>query len=190
VPATSRSRPLLKGGVIMENTKILIPQEKLQIRIQELAAQISQDYHGHNLLLIGILKGAFMFMTDLSKALWGYGLTDFETDFLSISSYHGSTESSRNPRIDFDTRINVQGRHILIVEDIIDTGHSLASLQGLLAQRQPASLKTIVLLSKNSRREIEVPIDYIGFEVEGWVEGYGLDSDEKGRGRPEIIVRA
>ena len=168
-------------------TKELISASELSIEIDNLAAQIKVDYTNKEVVLAGVLKGSYIFLADLSRSLWQQGLKDFEVDFLGISSYGKDTESSKNPQITKDLSIDIRNRHVLIVEDIVDTGYSLEALRGLLGQRHPLSLKTVVLLSKTNRREIKVPVEYIGFEVSGWVEGYGLDSDEKYRGRPNIV---
>ncbi len=170
-------------------SKVILSKGQISTRIQELAEQIYHDYMGQQLILICILKGSFMFTSDLAKELWIKGLTDCEIDFMGISSYNHNTESSKNPRITSDLTTDIRGRNVLIVEDIIDTGYSLDALSRFLSQRKPASLKSVVLLSKPSRREIDFKVDYIGFEVEGWVEGYGLDTEELGRGRPEIIMK-
>jgi hypoxanthine phosphoribosyltransferase len=169
-------------------SKTLITSEAIDHRVHELAKDITSAYQSKNVLLVGILKGSFIFLADLSKALWRAGLQDFEVDFMGISSYGADTESSRNPQITKDLATNIEHRHIIIVEDIIDTGYSLDALIRILAERQPQSIKSAVLLSKPSRREIQVHVDYIGFEVKGWIEGYGLDTNESGRGRPDVIV--
>lgn len=157
----------------MVNT--LITQTQISERIEQLAQTIIADYQGQKIVLVGVLKGSFIFLADLSRALWKAGFEDTEIDFVGISSYGDDTETSRNPRIYLDLSTDIQNRHVLIVEDIVDTGYSLESLLRILHARHPASLKTCVLLSKTSRREIQVPVEYIGFEVDGWIEGYGLD---------------
>lgn len=179
----------LTNTVTPTATTTLLSSAVIQARITDLASKLAQDYQEKQVLLVGVLKGSFIFMSDLVRALYKIGLTDVEIDFLGIQSYGGSTESSTNPRLTFDLTTDIQNRHVLIVEDIIDTGYSLDALHRLLVQRHPASLKSIVLLSKRSRRAIAIEPDYIGFEVEGWVEGYGLDTTEKHRGRDEVVVR-
>jgi hypoxanthine phosphoribosyltransferase len=173
----------VKGYIMV---KTLISAEQIKSRLQEVAAAIAHDYQGKEVILVGVLKGCFITLADLSRALWDAGLKDAEIDFLGISSYGKNTESSKNPRITFDMTTDIRNRHVLIIEDIIDTGFSLDALHRLLKTRHPASLKTFVLLSKHVRREVDVSVEYIGFEVNAWVEGYGLDSAEKNRHRPEV----
>jgi hypoxanthine phosphoribosyltransferase len=167
----------------------VISEAEIQKRIEVLATEIVQEYDNKQVLLVGVLKGSVIFLADLVRELWRQQLTDVEIDFIGISSYeNGDTESSKNPRITMDLSSNVRGRHVLLVEDVVDTGYSLEALTRLLTQRQPASIKTAVLLSKISRREVGVRVDYVGFEIDGWIEGYGLDTDEKFRGRPNIVL--
>lgn len=165
----------------------LISEQQIAARLEELAIEIAEKYAGRKLLLVGVLKGAYMVMADLSRALFRAGLTDVEIDFVQISSYGANTESSRNPRLLKDSDADVFGRHILFVEDIVDTGYSLATLQAIFSARGAASIETFALLSKPNRREIEVPVRYVGFEVEDWVEGLGLDTDQQGRANPDIV---
>jgi hypoxanthine phosphoribosyltransferase len=168
--------------------EILIDEDQLQARIAELGAQISADYEaqGGDLLLICILKGGVMFLTDLMRHIH----VPHEIDFLAVSSYgKGGRESSGNVRIDMDLTAHVVGKHVLIVEDIIDSGHTLRFVMNVMAARQPASLKLCTLLDKPSRRNVEIPIDYTGFIIENkFVFGYGLDLDEKYRNLPFIGV--
>lgn len=167
--------------------QILLSPELITARLDQLAQEISQKYPGQRLLLVGVLRGAFILTADLCRALYRAGLTDIEIDFVEITSYADKTESSRNPRLIKDVETDVTGRHILLVEDIVDTGYSLAALQALLSVRGIASLETFVLLSKPKRREIAVPVEYVGFEVSDWVEGYGLDTDQFGRANPAVV---
>lgn len=165
----------------------LLTEELISQRLRGLALEIAAKYSGRRLLLIGVLKGSYILMADLSRALFAAGLTDLEIDFVQISSYESKTESSRNPKLTKDCDTDVFGRHVLFVEDIVDTGYSLAALHALFAARGAASIETFALLSKPSRREIEVPVDYTGFEVGDWVEGFGLDTDQLGRANPQIV---
>lgn len=165
----------------------LISEQQVAARLEELAAEIAEKYQGKRLLLVGVLKGAYVVMADLSRVLFRAGLTDVEIDFVQISSYGADTESSRNPRLLKDCDTDVFGRHVLFVEDIVDTGYSLAALHAIFSARGAASLETFALLSKPNRREIEVPVEYIGFEVGDWVEGLGLDTDQQGRANPDIV---
>lgn len=166
---------------------VLINEKALQARVAELGRKITADYYGtENLLLICILKGGVMFLTDLMRHID----VPHEIDFLAVSSYgRGVRESSGNVRIDMDLTVQVQGRHVLIVEDIIDSGHTLRFVMDVLWARKPASLRLCTLLDKSSRRTVEIPIDYTGFEIEDkFVFGYGLDLDEKFRNLPFVGV--
>ncbi len=167
--------------------EVLIDEATLQKRVAELGAEISRDYDGEDrLLLVCILKGGVMFLTDLMRHI----AVPHEIDFLAVSSYgRGARASSGNVRIDMDLRDLVQNKHVLIVEDIIDSGHTLRFVMDVLAARQPASIKLCTLLDKPSRRTIEIPISYTGFQIEDkFVFGYGLDLDEKYRNLPFIGV--
>ena len=167
--------------------EVLIDEATLQKRVAELGAEISRDYAGEDrLLLVCILKGGVMFLTDLMRHI----AVPHEIDFLAVSSYgRGARASSGNVRIDMDLRDLVQNKHVLIVEDIIDSGHTLRFVMDVLAARQPASIKLCTLLDKPSRRTIEIPISYTGFQIEDkFVFGYGLDLDEKYRNLPFIGV--
>jgi hypoxanthine phosphoribosyltransferase len=167
--------------------EILIDEQTLQKRVAELGAQISADYNENDdLVLICILKGGVMFLVDLSRHIE----LPHEMDFLAVSSYgKGARESSGNVRIDMDLGSNVTNRHILIVEDIIDSGETLRFVMDVMLARHPASLKLCTLLNKPSRRKVNIPIDYVGFEIENkFVFGYGLDLDEKFRNLPFVGV--
>lgn len=165
----------------------LISEVELKNRIKEMAHQITLDYEDKNLLLVGVLKGSFIFLADLVREIH---LPDAEVDFIEISSYGNSTESSRNPKFVKDTSLSVYGRHVLVVEDIVDTGYSFKTLLSVFESRGVASLKTCALLSKPDKREVEVPINYLGFEIgDRWVEGFGIDTKEKYRGLKFVAVR-
>lgn len=167
--------------------EILITEETLQVRVRELGIDISQDYAGCDaLLLICILKGGVMFLTDLTRHI----NVPHEIDFMAVSSYgKGVRSSTRNVRIDMDLTSALEGRDVLIVEDIIDSGHTLDFVIRMLQARSPRSIKLCTLLNKPSRREVDLPIDYVGFEIEDrFVFGYGLDLDEKYRNLPFIGV--
>lgn len=170
-------------------TKVILSTPAIRRRVLQLAKQIAQHYQSRSLILVCVLKGSFIFCADFIRALWQVGLIDVQLDCLGISSYQLTTQSSKTPQLTKDLDLNPRGRHVLIVEDIVDTGHSLKAIIGLIKAREPASLKTLTLLNKPSRRQIAVTVDYVGFEVEGWVEGYGLDTAEYYRGRPEICQR-
>lgn len=167
----------------------LLSEAEIDTRVKELAIQIAEDYQGKNLLVVGILRGAFIFTADLVRELEKY-LPDLEIDFIAISSYSDNDESSRAPRIEKDLNTNIENYDVLVVEDIVDTGYSFEKLLKLLLARNPKSLKTCALLSKPGRREIEVPIDYLGFSIaDRFVKGYGLDSKQKGRATKDIVVK-
>jgi hypoxanthine phosphoribosyltransferase len=164
---------------------ILISAEELQAKIAELGQQISEDYRGRNPLLICLLRGAVVFLSDLIRA------TDIplEMDFMAISSYGASTESSGVVRLVMDLKSNITGRDVLIVEDIVDSGRTLAYILDNLQTRRPADIKVCALLSKPSRREIQVELNYLGFEIpDKFVVGYGLDYAEAYRNLPFIGV--
>jgi hypoxanthine phosphoribosyltransferase len=164
---------------------VLIDQERLQSRVAELGAEISSDYVGRDLLLVGVLKGAVFFMADLMRAI----TVPCEIDFMAISSYGASTDSSGVVRILKDLDINIEGRHVLVVEDIIDSGLTLSYLMRNLEAREPASLEVCALLTKPERREIDVSVRYTGFEIPNrFVIGYGLDFAERYRNLPYVGV--
>ena len=165
--------------------EILIEEQSLQGRIAELGREISGDYQGRDLLLIGVLKGAVFFMADLMRRL----TVPCEVDFMAISSYGAATDSSGVVRILKDLDINIEGRHVLVVEDIIDSGLTLSYLTRTLEAREPASLEVCTLLTKPERREVEVPVRYVGFEIPNrFVIGYGLDFAERYRNLPYVGV--
>lgn len=164
--------------------RILIPADTIEKRVQELATQIDKDYASvDSLYMVGILKGAFIFLADLVRHL----TIPHTVDFMALSSY-GKTTSSGAVRILMDLREPVENRHVLIVEDILDSGKTLSYLYHLLKERQPASLKTCVLtLKQRLTFTAEVPVDYLGFEIpDVWVVGYGLDFADKFRTLPYI----
>lgn len=168
-------------------TKVLITKDQIKRRIAELATELTNDYKGKEVVLIAVMTGSIIFLADLLRALWVAGLTDCEPAFITIKSYGAGTQSSKDPKITHDLDVDITNRHVLIVEDIVDTGYTMQSLVRLLQKRNPASLKILSLLSKPSRREVEIQIDYVGFEIENkWVMGYGFDINNKGRGRPDI----
>ena len=164
---------------------ILIDRDRLQERIRELGEDVSADYAGRDLLLVGVLKGAVFFMADLMRHL----TVPCEVDFMAISSYGAATDSSGVVRILKDLDINIEGRHVLVVEDIIDSGLTLSYLMRNLESREPSSLEICALLTKPERREIEVPVRWIGFEIPNkFVIGYGLDFAERYRNLPYVGV--
>ena len=165
--------------------EVLIDEETLAARVAELGVEISADYEGRDLLLIGVLKGAVFFMADLMRHL----TVPCEVDFMAISSYGDSTDSSGIVRILKDLDINIEGRDVLVVEDIIDSGLTLSYLMRNLESREPASLEVCALMTKPARREVDVPVRYIGFEIaDRFVVGYGLDLAERYRNLPYVAV--
>jgi hypoxanthine phosphoribosyltransferase len=167
--------------------EVLIPEDRLQQRIAELGAQISRDYSGQDLLLLAVLKGSVLFLSDLMRRI----SVPHAIDFMATSSYGASTESSGIVRILKDLDEPIQGRNVLIVEDIIDTGHTLDYLLRLLRARMPQSLRICTLLNKPDRREVDVHVDYIGFDIPNeFVLGYGLDYGELYRNLPYVAVLA
>ncbi|MDT8899411.1 hypoxanthine phosphoribosyltransferase [Thermanaerothrix sp. 4228-RoL] len=167
--------------------EILIPEEALRQRVAELGAQISQDYkHSEKLVLLCILRGGVMFLTDLIRHL----TVPHMVDFMAVSSYGaGSRQSTGQVRITLDLNTSIEDCDVLIVEDIIDSGRTLASVINLLSARKPRSLAVCTLLDKAERREVEVPLRYVGFTIPNkFVFGYGLDLDELYRNLPFIGV--
>ena len=165
--------------------KVLIPKEELQARVDALAGQIAADYHDKCPILVCVLKGALFFMADLARRL----PFELEMEFMAVSSYGQSTESSGVVRILKDLDSDIEGRHVVIVEDIIDSGLTLQYLTNNLASRGPASLEIVTLLSKPSRRQAELECRYTGFEIgDEFVVGYGLDYGEQYRNLPFIGV--
>ncbi len=166
--------------------KVLITREQLQQRIAEIGATISRDYEGQDLLLVCVLKGGVVFLSDLIRAIHA----PHAIDFMAISSYGGGrTESSGVVRIVMDLNTNIENRNVLIIEDIIDTGHTLSYMTENLRTRNPRSLKICTLLNKPSRREVDVKVDYIGFDIPNeFVVGYGLDFNEIYRNLPFVGV--
>ena len=174
------------SGLENDIAKILITREQLEARIAELGTAISRDYAGKDLLLVCILKGGVLFLTDLIRAVE----IPHAIDFMAISSYGGArTESSGVVRILMDLNSNIENRNVLIVEDIIDTGRTLQYITDNLRTRNPASLKICTLLNKPSRREVKVTLDYVGFDIPNeFVVGYGLDYNEFYRNLPFVGV--
>ena len=167
------------------NIEILISEQQLRDRIKELGGQITRDYAGLNPLLIGVLKGACFFLSDLMRAVD----TRLSIEFMAISSYGSSTRTSGEVRIMKDLDVPIEGRHILVVEDIVDTGLTLSYLLANLKSRGAATVKLAALLDKFERRQKEVTIDYLGFKIpDEFVVGYGLDFAERYRNLPYIGV--
>ena len=164
---------------------VLVNEATIAARVQELGAAVSQEYAGRDLLLVSVLKGSVVFMSDLMRAI----TIPHEVDFMATSSYGSGTSTTGVVRILKDLSISIEGRNIVVVEDIIDSGHTLHYLLRLLRDRQPASLRVMTLLDKPDRREVDIPVDWIGFSIPNeFVVGYGLDYDEVYRNLPYIGV--
>ncbi|MCI8470220.1 MAG: hypoxanthine phosphoribosyltransferase [Clostridia bacterium] len=166
----------------MKEINVLINKTKLEKRIEEMGKQIQKDYEGKEIVFIGILKGSVMFMSELAKNI----KNSVALDFMDVSSYEG-TESTGEIKINKDIRDSIEGKDVIIVEDIIDTGRTLTYVRDYLKQKNPNSVKIATMLSKPSRRVMELQVDYIGFAIEDkFVVGYGLDYNEKYRNLPYI----
>ncbi|GJM44178.1 MAG: hypoxanthine phosphoribosyltransferase [Gemmatimonadota bacterium] len=164
---------------------VLISREKLAARVQELGRELSEVYRDKCPICVNILKGGFIFLADLVRAMD----VDCEMDFMVVSSYEDKTASSGVVRILSDLGLNIEGRHVLIVEDIVDTGLTLEYLRELLLARNPASLKVVSLLNKAERRRVDAPVDWVGFQIpDEFVVGYGLDFAQRFRNLPYITV--
>jgi len=167
----------------MERHNVLITAEQIARRVKELAEEISRDYEGKEPLLVCVLKGGVIFLADLVRQL----TIPVNMDFMAVSSYGQSTITSGQVRILKDLDTSIEGRHVILVEDIVDTGLTLSYLCDILLARDPASLKVCTLLDKAARRRVKVPLDYVGFEVPNvFVVGYGLDYQERYRELPYI----
>lgn len=165
---------------------VLISEEEIQSRVLDLAAQISADYDDRDeLVLVGVLKGSFIFLADLSRRL----TIPRTIEFIAVSSYGSGSRSSGAVRLVMDVRGNIEDKHVLIVEDIVDTGHTLKYLIGMLKSHRPASVRTCALVRKAESAEVDVDVDYLGFDIgDEWVVGYGLDYAEQNRTLPYIGV--
>lgn len=168
-----------------EVLKVLISEEKIRETVDRLAAEINRDYEGKEILLVGLLKGSFVFLGDLMRKIE----VPCSVDFMIVSSYGSRTISSGEVNMKKDIGENIEGKHVVIVEDIIDSGITLSAVLDILRKRSPASLKLCSFLSKPARRQKEVTIDYLGMEIpDEFVIGYGLDYDEKYRNLPFVGI--
>ena len=169
----------------LQDLEILLKADTIASRVRELAAQISHDYCGATPHMVGVLKGAWVFMADLIRQL----SIEVSVDFLGIQSYGSQAGSSGEVKITKDLDVSIEGRDVLVVEDILDTGHTYHFLKGVLSAHKPASLKLVTLLDKTSSRVIPVRADYVGFAIQNvFVVGYGLDHDQKYRRLPEVRI--
>lgn len=167
------------------NKKVLYSKETIEKRVREIAQTLSDDYEGRNVVFVCILKGAFIFLADLLRHL----PIPHTIDFMRVASYGSGTVSSGKISITKDIETDIEGRDVVIIEDIIDTGITLAFLKNKLQEKNPRSLKICALLDKKARREVEIDADYVGFSMdEGFVVGYGLDFNERFRSLPDIYV--
>lgn len=168
-----------------ENRKVLVDRETIKKKVKELGSRISKDYEGQELVLIGVLKGGFIFLADLMREI----TIPVDMDFISVSSYGESTHSSGIVRIIKDTDIDVKGKHVLIVEDLVDTGLTLRYLKDLFRTREPLTVKVCTAFDKPSRRKVNIAIEYQGIEVpDEFIVGYGLDFAGKYRNLPDVCV--
>jgi len=165
--------------------KVLLSQEQIQARIAELGQEITRDFAGTEPHLVGVLKGAYAFLSDLARQID----LPISMDFIAVSSYGAATKSSGEVRLTKDLDQGLEGRHLIVVEDIVDTGLTLNYLVNVLNARGPRTLKVATLLSKPSRRLVDVPVDYVGFSIDDhFVVGYGMDFNEKYRNMPDIKI--
>ncbi len=163
----------------------LISKEELARRVKELGEEISKDYKNEKVLLIGLLRGSVIFLADLAREL----TIEATIDFMTVSSYGNSTESSRDVKIKKDLEEDIRGRNVIIVEDIIDTGYTLRKVYDMLKMRDPKSIKICTLLDKPSRREVEINVDYVGYKIpDKFVVGYGIDFAQKHRTLPYVGI--
>jgi len=166
--------------------KVLITEEQIRTRVRELGAQISADYAGcDDLVMIGVLKGSFIFLADLSREL----TIPRTIEFIAVSSYGKGSRQTGAVRLVMDVRGNIEGKQVLVVEDIVDTGHTLKYLIGILKSHRPASIRTCALIRKAESAEVDVDVDYLGFDIGNeWIVGYGLDYAEQNRTLPYIGI--
>ncbi len=165
--------------------RFILDEKTIQEKVQEIARQIEKDYEGKEVVFVGVLKGAFIFLADLVRKI---EKVDVLIDFVKVSSYGASTETSGVVRLDFDTTMNLEGKHVILVEDILDTGLTLKYLKELLEKKNPLSLRIAVLLDKFERRKVDIEADYVGFRVpDRFLVGYGLDYAERYRNIPYVM---
>lgn len=176
---------MMNSALDKDIKEVLLSRDEIEKRVKEIAAEITADYRGESVLMVGILRGAVVFFSELVKRVD----LDVRFDFMVVSSYGASTDSSGEIRIVKDLSQPIENMNVIIVEDIIDTGYTLKNLKRLLMTRNPKSLKIAALLDKPSRRKVEIEGDYVGFKVPNeFVVGYGLDYNEKYRNLPDICI--
>lgn len=175
----------MTANIMGEFTRVLVDRETIKEKVKELGSMISKDYQGKDLVLIGVLKGGFMFLADLMREI----TIPLDMDFISVSSYGASTQSSGIVRIIKDTDIDIKGKHVIIVEDLVDTGLTLRYLKDLFRAREPLSVSVCAAFDKPSRRKVNIGIEYRGIEVpDMFIVGYGLDYAGKYRNLPDVCV--
>ncbi len=168
---------------------ILISHEQIQKRLAELSLQISRKYKGKKLLVVGILKGAFKLTADLTAELHKQGLPDLEISFITLKSYPDDTKAKYEPKIVQDMDINPEGRQVLLIDDVLDTGRSLQIVHKLIESKKAKSVESLALVDKPERRQVNYKANYVGFTIPDiWIQGFGMDTGEVGRADPNIIV--
>jgi hypoxanthine phosphoribosyltransferase len=168
---------------------ILINYPSIEQKIAELALEIAKKYRGEKLLIVGILKGTFKLIADLGTKLHEAGLKNLEISFITVKSYADGTKADYEPKIIQDMDINPEGRRVLIVDDVLDTGRSIQVVHKLINDRNAISIESLVLVDKPERRQVKYKADYVGFTIPNvWVQGFGMDTNEIGRAEPNIIV--
>lgn len=170
--------------------KVLFSQKEIEQAVIRVAKEINNDFNGEDLVLIGVLKGSFIFLADLVRELYRLENKKVQVDFISISSYSNRKHSGQTHLLS-DVNISLEKKNVVIIEDIADTGLTLEFIRDFFMAKNPKKLKFAVLVDKKAKREVEFEPDYVGLNVDGtpWLEGYGLDTDELNRGRPEIIKK-
>ena len=166
---------------------VLIPRDEIDRMVSRIADQITQDYRGREIVMVGVLKGSFIFMSDLVRKI----NLPMVLDFMSVSSYYGGTKSSGVVKIIKDLDVDIEGRHVIIVEDIVDSGLTLQNLKEMLLTRNPASLKVCAAFDKPDRRKADITAEYTGMKIpDEFIIGYGLDFDGKYRNLPDVCILA
>ncbi len=169
----------------MANLKVLLSREQIQKRVAELGARISEDFHGQPVVLVGVLKGATIFLADLARTI----ALDASFDFISVSSYGAGKQTSGEVRLNKDVDTSMEGKNVILVEDILDTGLTMSYLLKMLSAHRPKELKIAALLDKTSRRLLPIHANYVGFQIpDQFVVGYGMDASEQYRNLPDICV--
>jgi len=186
--STAKTLQFKKAGEYKPG-EILIPNELITERIKELAFNIAKKYKGQRLLIVGILKGAFKITADLTSELHRQGLTNLEISFVTLKSYPDGTKAKYEPQIVQDMDLSPEGRAVLLLDDVLDTGRSLEVVHRLIKDRGAASVESFVLVDKPDSRQVSFKADYVGFTIPSvWIQGYGMDTGEIGRAEPNIVA--